>query len=399
MAWNEPGDKKNDPWSGGGREQGPPDLDEVIRRIKQRFGGVFGGGGSGAPRGTGSGGNLPGFAVVAVAIVAWLAYDVIYIVEPAERGVVMRFGKFIDTLEPGPNFAFPRPFDTVIKVNIDEVRNVEVGYRSLGSGTSDQKVRQESLMLTRDENIVDVKFAVQYKVHEASAYLFNVKDPDTTLQQATESAVREIVGKSNMDFVLTEGRSEIANRAKALIQEILDRYEAGLTVIQVTMQDAQPPDEVQDAFFDAIKAREDEQRAINEAEAYSNDVLPRARGAAARLMEEANGYKAEVVARSQGEASRFLALLAEYEKAPVVTRERLYIESIESVLSNTNKVMLDVKSGNNLLYVPLDRMISRDGVGAKIQEATQQEAADAAVAERLKEEQRQRNDLRTREAR
>ncbi|KAF0190471.1 MAG: membrane protease subunit HflK [Gammaproteobacteria bacterium] len=396
MAWNEPGDKKNDPWAGGGRDQGPPDLDEVIRRIKQRFGGIFGGG---TPRGAGTGGSLPGVFVVIVAIVAWLAYDMIYIVEPADRGVVLRFGKFVNTLEPGPNWAFPRPIDTVMKVNIDEVRNVEVGYRSLGRGTSDQKVRQESLMLTRDENIVDVKFAVQYKVLEARDYLFNVKDPDATLQQATESAVREIVGKSNMDFVLTEGRSDIANRARSLIQEILDRYKTGLSVIQVTMQDAQPPDEVQDAFFDAIKAREDEQRVINEAEAYSNDVLPRARGAAARLMEEANGYKAEVVARSQGEASRFLALLTEYEKAPVVTRERLYIESMESVLSNTSKVMLDVKSGNNLLYVPLDRLISRDGSSAKAPEPTQQEAADAAAADKLKEEQRQRADSRRREGR
>ncbi len=396
MAWNEPGDKKNDPWAGG-RDQGPPDLDEVIRRIKQRFGGIFGG--SGTPRGAGTGGSLPGFFIVIVAIVAWLAYDMIYIVEPADRGVVLRFGKFVSTLEPGPNWAFPRPIDTVMKVNIDEVRNVEVGYRSLGRGTSDQKVRQESLMLTRDENIVDVKFAVQYKVLEARDYLFNVKDPDATLQQATESAVREIVGKSNMDFVLTEGRSDIANRARSLIQEILDRYKTGLSVIQVTMQDAQPPDEVQDAFFDAIKAREDEQRVINEAEAYSNDVLPRARGAAARLMEEANGYKAEVVARSQGEASRFLALLTEYEKAPVVTRERLYIESMESVLSNTSKVMVDVKSGNNLLYLPLDRLISRDGSSAKAPEPTQQEAADAAAADKLKEEQRQRADSRRRESR
>lgn len=398
MAWNEPGDNKNDPWGGGGREQGPPDLDEVLRRIRQRFGGIFGGGSSSAG-GPSGGGSFPGLVIVAVAIVAWLAYDMIYIIEPAERGVVLRFGNFVETLEPGPNWALPRPFDTVYKVNIDEVRNVEVGYRSVARGSGDQSVRQESLMLTRDENIVDVKFAVQYKVLEARDYLFNVKDPDDTLLQATESAVREIVGKSNMDFVLTEGRSDIADRAEVLIQEILDRYKTGLAVIQVTMQDAQPPDEVQDAFFDAIKAREDEQRLINEAEAYSNDVLPKARGAAARVVEEANAYQAEVVARSQGESDRFLALLSEYEKAPAVTRERLYIEAMESVLSKSSKVMLDARGGNNLLYVPLDRLMGPTLPAPKPLDQAQEPVPMPDPAEKAKEDSRQRSDLRSRENR
>ena len=405
MAWNEPGDNKNDPWSGGGRDQGPPDLDEVVRKIQQKFGGIFGGG---KPRAAGEGpgrGNIPGIGIIILLIAAWLAYDCVYIIEPADRGVVLRFGKYVDTLQPGPNIRFPRPIETVIKVNVDEVRNVEVGYRSLGatsgSGRGDQNVRQESLMLTRDENIVDAKFAVQYKVMDARDYLFNVKDPDVTLQQATESAIREIVGKSDMDFVLTEGRSEVADRAEKLIQEILDRYSTGLQVVDVNMQDAQPPDEVQDAFFDAVKAREDEQRVINEAEAYSNDILPRARGAAARQTEEAEAYKSEVVARAKGEASRFLAMMKEYKQAPNVTRERLYIEAMESVLSKSSKVMLDAKGGNNLLYVPLDRLLQTKGK----QEGTDQEQSSTGggtttqATDNKVDSSRDRTDMRRREVR
>lgn len=402
MAWNEPGDNKNDPWGGGGRDQRPPDLDEVVRKIQQKFGGIFGGGGSRGGDGSG-GGRFSSIGIIVAVIVAWLVYDSIYIIQPADRGVVLRFGQYVATLQPGPNIRFPRPIETVTKVNVEEVRNVEIGYRSRGqNGRADQTVRQESLMLTRDENIVDVKFAVQYKVNEARDYLFNVREPDMALQQATESAIREIVGKNDMDFVLTEGRAEVADRVEVLTQGVLDRYQSGLLVIDVNMQDAQPPDEVQDAFFDAVKAREDEQRLINEAQAYSNDILPRARGAAARRIEEANAYKAEVVARSEGETSRFLAVLEEYEQAPAVTRERLYIEAMEAVLSNTSKVMLDAPGGNNLLYVPLDRL-TMPRVMEKTAEELREEARLAAETPELPirndDTNQQRIDLRRREVR
>jgi membrane protease subunit HflK len=214
-------------------------------------------------------------------------------------------------------------------------------------------------MLTQDENIVDVQFAVQYQVKDAQSYLFNVRDPDETLREATESAVREIIGKSEMDFVITGGRSEVVTRAQELIQEILDQYETGLLVTQLTMQDAQAPQQVQGAFADAVKAREDEQRLKNEAEAYANDVLPKARGRAARLIEEANAYKEQVIAEAEGETSRFLSVLAEYRKAPKVTRERLYIDTLEKVLHKSSKVLVDTKGSNNLLYLPLDKLMER----------------------------------------
>jgi membrane protease subunit HflK len=216
-------------------------------------------------------------------------------------------------------------------------------------------------MLTQDENIIDIKLAIQYKVKDAKDYLFNVANPDLTLHQSAESALRETIGKSKMDFVLTEGRTEIVMRTEALTQEILDRYQAGLLVTSVNMQDAQPPEEVQDAFNDAVKAREDEERLRNEAQTYSNDILPRARGEAARMLEEANAYKSQVIAEAEGEASRFVQVLNEYKQAPEVTRERIYLDAVKSIMSNTSKVVVDIKDGSNLLYLPLDRLMSSDG--------------------------------------
>lgn len=361
MAWNEPGGSQdNDPWGGRRKKQGPPDLDEVVRKLQQKLAGLFGGkGGSGGDDGSGPGrGNMPGLiGLVAVVLVIWVALDSVYIIQPAERGVVLRFGKYVDTLQPGPSIRLPRPIEKVIRVDVDQIRTVEVGYRS--EGKQQMTVLNESLMLTQDENIVDVKLAVQYKVRSPADYLFHDRDPGITMRDATESAIREVVGKSKMDFVLKEGRSEVAARTKDLLQTILDRYDNGLLVTSVNLQDAQPPDQVQEAFFDAIRAREDQDRLINEAEAYANEVIPKARGGAARITEDANAYKSRIVATAEGDVSRFSQILQEYEKAPEVTRKRMYLETLESVLGNTSKVIVDVDKGSNLLYLPLDKLTQR----------------------------------------
>lgn len=364
MAWNEPGGSQDkDPWGGRRKNQGPPDLDEVIRKFQKKLAGIFGGkggGNSGDAGGTGGGNTASAGAVViiAAAIVVWLAYDSIHFIQPAERGVVLRFGKYVDTLQPGPSIRLPRPIERVVRVDVDQIRTVEIGYRGEG-GRQGVTVANEALMLTRDENIVDIKLAVQYKVKSPDDYLFFDRDPDITMRKATESAIRETVGKSEMDFILKEGRSEVAARTKDSLQATLDRYNTGLIVTSVNIQDAQPPEQVQEAFLDAIRAREDQERLINEAEAYANEVIPKARGEAARLVEDANAYKARVTASAEGEANRFLQVLREYQKAPEVTRERLYIESLESVLQNSSKIMVDVQKGSNLLYLPLDKLIQR----------------------------------------
>lgn len=408
MAWNEPGGGNRDPWSGGGRDQGPPDLDEVIRKLTAKFGSLFGGrrgNGGGRPDSSGSGSGFGGIGLVVglIAVVGWLIAS-IYIVDEGTRGVVLRFGKYLKTTLPGPHLRI-FPIDRVEIVNIEQRRFREIGYRSGGGGNRQQpglrSVPKEALMLTQDENIVDVRLAVQYQVKDPRAYLFNVLDPESVLVHVVESAARETIGKSTMDFVLTEGRSDIVADIKALSQRVLDNYPPGalqlageggtpkktaeppliksapqgekatadlqgagdsskgigLQIITVVLQDAQPPDEVQDAFADAIKAREDEQRLKNEAEAYSNEIIPRARGQAARRLQEASAYREQVVAQAQGEASRFDQLLAAYQKAPAVTRERLYLETLETVLSRTSKVLLDAQGTNNLLYLPLDRLL------------------------------------------
>ncbi len=438
MAWNEPGGSKDDdPWGNPkkddrskgqgkeqGKEQGPPDLDEVVRDIRNKLNGVFGGkkggGRGGNSGGNGNGGNTVQFptggssgasgivGLVVIALLGWVAYDSTYIIQPAERGVVQRFGQYVHTMEPGLNFYLPRPIGTVTRVDVDQSRDIEIGYRSntAGRSTRSANVGSEALMLTRDENIVEVQFAVQYRIKSASDYVFAVRDPDITLREATESAVREIVGKSNMDFVLTDGRAEIVSRVEDLIQEIVDRYETGLEVTSVNMQDAQPPTQVQHSFDDAVKAREDEQRLINEAEAYFNDIIPRARGASARMVEEANAYREQVVAQAEGEAQRFEQILTEYEKAPVVTRQRLYLETMESVMASSSKVMVDVEGGNNMMYLPLDKMMM-GAAAAQIPNAisqTQQQMADqesAAAALRAAQEQlrREQQDPRSRERR
>ena len=371
MAWNEPGGSQdNDPWGGRRKKQGPPDLDEIVRKIQQKLAGLFGGkGGSGSGGGAGPRGNAPGIlALVVVALVIWVAVDSVYIIQPAERGVVLRFGKYVDTLMPGPSIRLPRPIEQVIRVDVDQIRTVEVGYRS--EGRQQMVIQDEASMLTQDENIVDVKLAVQYKVKSPADYLFHDRDPEITIRDATESSIREVVGKSKMDFVLKEGRSEVAARTKELLQAILDRYNNGLLVTSVNLQDAQPPEQVQEAFFDAIRAREDEDRLINEAEAYSNEVIPKARGGAARITEDANAYKAKIVATAQGDVSRFSQILQAYQKAPEVTRKRMYLETLESVMSNTSKVLVDVQKGSNLLYLPLDKLTQQASAANRSSSAT-----------------------------
>ncbi len=380
MAWNEPGgNRDNDPWGGGGngngKNQGPPDLDEVVRKLQDKLNGLLGGGkrgGSGGGNvssiGGGSGSTKGPISIAILAAIVWLVFDSFHVIDQAERGVVTRFGEYVATLQPGLNIRFPRPVEYVEPVNVEQVRTAEIGYQG---GNTNSTVLKEALMLTKDEAIVEVKFAVQYKVVDAKDYLFSVVDPDDTLVQATESAIREIVGKNGTDYVLTEGRSELAQNVSSLVQEIIDRYNTGLIVLDANMQDAQPPEQVQAAFDDAVKSREDQERFINEAQAYSNDILPKARGQAARQLEEANGYKERVIAQATGEADRFVKVLKEYERAPEVTRERLYIESLESVLANSSKIMLDAEGGNNLLYLPLDRLIGQSGSGGAPARSTQ----------------------------
>lgn len=355
MAWNEPGKDDKDPW-GGRNNDTPPDLDEVIRNLQRKLGGLFGGNGQSSNQEPSSNGGFLGLGLIAsILVIVWLLSG-IYIVEPAQRGVLLQFGAYKQTTLPGPHWHIPYPFEHVEIVDVDQISSTELGYRSTG-GRTDSTIHSESLMLTKDENIVDLKIAVQYKIKDAAQYLFNVRNPDVTLRQMTESSVRETVGNSKMDFVLTEGRTQIANEIQQLLQSLLDTHETGLIVTGVNLQDVQPPDQVQAAFADVVKAREDLERQKNEAEAYANDIVPRARGASFRLVQEAEAYKGQIIAKAEGETSRFLQVMKEYEKAPAITKERLYIDTMESVYSQSQKVLVDVsKDSNNVLYLPLDRM-------------------------------------------
>lgn len=335
MAWNEPGGK--DPWGHSKNDGGPPDLDEIVKKMQDKINRLMGGGGSG---GDGLSWTALG-AIAAVGVVIWLLFG-FYIVQPAEQGVVTRFGAYVKTTDQGLHWHIPYPVETVQIVNVEAVR----------------AVNHEALMLTQDENIIRINMVTQYRVLDAKDYLFNVRDPDNTLQQAAESSLREVVGTSKMDDVITSERARVAIDTRNLIQEILDRYDAGINVVSVNMQDAQPPNEVQAAFADVIKAREDEERFKNQAEAYANEIVQRARGMSDKLNEEALAYKAQVVARAEGETQRFLQVLTEYKKAPEVMRKRLYLETMEQVLGNTRKIMMDIDGGNNLTLLPLDRILA-----------------------------------------
>jgi modulator of FtsH protease HflK len=354
----------NDPQWGkrGGKNDGPPDLDEILRKFNQKLSSLFGKKG-GNESGDGSGANGPGgptaammgggFALAAaLALSVWLASG-FYIVQEGTRGIELRLGKYSQTTPAGLRWRWPYPFETNEIVNVARVEAVEIGHRN----NQKTKVPEEGLMLTEDQNIVDLQFAVQYTLKSPEDYLFNNKDPGEAVRQVAETAMREIVGKSKMDFVLYEGRGDIAARARLLMQQILDRYKTGILISIVNLQNAQPPEQVQKSFDDVLRANQERERLKNEGQAYANDILPRAAGAAARLLEEANGHKQRVIANAQGDASRFTQVLAEYDKAPGVTRERLYLDMMQQVLQSTSKVVVDQKGGNSLLYLPLDKLM------------------------------------------
>jgi len=353
MAWNEPGPGK-DPWSqgpkkgnGGSGGGQPPDLDELLRRLKARFSG-----GRGAGGGSVGGGGFPlpsgliGLLLAALALL-WVASG-FYVVDEQERAVVLRFGSYAGTTEPGLRWRMPWPIEREEIVNVTGVRSA----------------RDTATMLTKDENIVDVELSVQYRISKVEDYVFNVEDPDMTLRQATKSAVREVVGENTMDFILTEGRGAASDKTEQLLQQRLDEYKTGLIVTEVNFAKALAPEQVQAAFDDAIKAREDQERLKNEAQAYANDRLPKARGAAARTMAEAVAYREQIVAKAVGDASRFTQLVAEYRKAPQVMRERLYLDAMTSVLENSSKIIVDVDKGNPMFYLPLDQLMKDTGHGA-----------------------------------
>ena len=380
----------NDPQWGKKNSGGPPDLEELLRKLNEKVAALMGGkGGKGGEGKPGGGMPMKGFGggiglIAAVAALIW-AGSGFYIVDASQRGVVLRFGKLIEMTQPGPRWHLPFPVETVEIVNLSQVRTVEVGYRD----NVKNKMLKESLMLTEDENIIDIQFAVQYFLSDPADYLFNNRMPDENVRQAAETAIREVVGKSKMDFVLYEGREQVAASATKLMQEILDRYKSGILISKLTMQNAQPPEQVQAAFDDAVKAGQDRERQKNEGQAYANDVVPRARGTAARLIQESEGYKQSVTANAEGDASRFKQILVEYEKAPAVTRERMYIDMMQQVMGNVSKVMVDQKNGNSLLYLPLDKLVESTRAGGAAAEAlvapVTSQSSDNTAAQRARD--------------
>jgi len=365
--WGNRGGDDGDKPGGGPRRpnDGPPDLEELWRDFNRKLSGMLGKkGGGGGGNGGGDGPRMPnidfnpkflggGLGLLAgLVVVIWLASG-FYIVDASQRGIVLQFGSYKESTEPGLRWRFPAPFQSHELVNLSGVRTLEIGYR----GSERNKVLKEALMLTDDENIVNIQFAVQYILKDPVEYSFNNRHPDEAVMGAAESAVREIVGKSQMNFVLYEGREQIATNAAQLMQDILDRYKSGILISKVTMQNAQPPEQVQAAFDDAVKAGQDRERQKNEGQAYANDVIPRAKGTAARLLEEANGYRQRVIATAEGDSSRFRQIQAEYAKAPEVTRQRLYLETMQQIYANTTKVLIDSKGQGNLLYLPLDKLM------------------------------------------
>ena len=382
----------NDPNRGGGgrNNSGPPDLDELWRDFNKRLTGMLGKkrpGDSGGGSDDGGGPRLPSLTpgqfgggiglLLGLVVVVWMASG-FYIVDASQRGVVLTLGKYSETTEPGLRWRLPWPIQTHEIVNLTGVRTIEIGYR----GSDKNKVLREALMLTDDENIVSVQFAVQYLLKDPKDYLFKNRHPDDAVMQAAETAIREVVGKSKMDFVLYEGRDVIAANTQKLMQDILDRYAIGIQIRAVTMQSTQPPEQVQAAFDDAVKAGQDRERHKNEGEAYANDVIPRAQGTASRLLQEAEGYRARLIATAEGEAVRFSRLYSEYAKAPEVTRQRLYLETMQQVYANTSKVLVDSKGGGNLLYLPLDKLMQQaGGVAPPAADITERPSAPASAQE------------------
>jgi len=338
-------------------QKGPPDLEELWRDFNQKLNSLFGGKGTGS-----SGGNVPdsksakkgAWFIIVILIFVWLISG-FFVVQEGQTGVVLTFGKYSHDTPSGFNWRWPYPIQSNEIVNISQVRTVEVGYQS----NVKNKQLKESLMLTDDENIIDIQFAVQYKLKNAANWIFSNREQESTVKQVAETAIREVVGRNKMDFVLYEGREKVAADVALLMQQILDRYNSGVQVTNVTMQGVQPPEQVQAAFDDAVKAGQDRERQKNEGQAYANDVIPKARGAAARLKEESQAYQARIVADAEGNAARFKQVLAEYQKAPAVTRDRMYFETMQQIFGNTTKLMIDTKNGNNMIYLPLDKLIGQ----------------------------------------
>jgi len=401
----------NDPQWGRKKDgSGPPDLDEMLRNVNKKLNDLFGGNkkrtssnnsGDGDSGGGGDnfkrlGGGLSVGVLLVILLMLWMASG-FYIVNEGQRGVVLRFGQYSETTPAGLSWHLPYPAETVELVNVSQVRTIEIGYRKNVSS----KVLKESLMLTDDENIIDIQFAVQYILKNPQEYLFNNRSPDEAVLQVAESSIREVIGKSSMDYVLYEGREDVAAKATVLMQRLLDHYKIGIAISKVTMQNAQPPEQVQAAFDDAVKAGQDKQRQKNEGEAYANDVIPKAKGNAARLMEESEGYKQRVIESSSGDANRFKQILVEYDKAPDVTRDRLYLDMMQEVLTKTNKILVDSKSSNNLLYLPLDKMIEKSNTttapAAVAPAASPQEISAAESNNRAARTQRSREAFRIRE--
>jgi len=340
MSWNEPGGggkKPRDPW--GGKDQGPPDLDEALKKLQQRFSGLFGGssGGSGGGGGKASGAFL---SLIAAGVVTVWALMGFYQLDQQERAIVLRFGEYAGTLQPGLQWN-PPLIDEVITVNTTKIRAASL----------------REVMLTKDENIVEVSMSLQYVIDDPEKFVLRVRNPEASLQHAAQSALRHVVGDTTMDLVLTEGRAVLAMEVRERLQAYVDNYGTGIRVFKINIDESKPPAQVQGAFDDVIKAREDEERVKNEAQSYANGIVPEARGRAQRMMEEANAYREQVVANAEGEAERFRLLLNEYQKAPEVTRERLYLDAMQNVMSNTNKVLVDVDGGNNVMYLPLDKLV------------------------------------------
>jgi modulator of FtsH protease HflK len=369
MAWNDPGKNRN-PW-GNRPDRGTADLDDALRNFQRKLGRLFGGRGGGG-NGEGGDANAPrsfgALIVIGALITVWM-FSGIYLVDAAERAVVTRFGRYVSTELPGPHWHIPWPVERRQIVNIESVAEF-----------SDQ-----TRMLTSDENLVEISFTVQYRRAEPVAYAFNVRDPEDALGEVSESAIREVVGRSRLDSVLEEGRQEITARTKELVQRTLDGYKTGIEVTTVNLQGVGVPEQVGSSQRDAIKAREDKERLGLEAQAYANDILPKARGSAARQTEDAQAYRARIIADAEGEAARFVKLLEAYERAPGVTRQRLYYETIEDVLGSTNKVLIDTKAGGNVLYLPLDKLTERREPTLTLDEQRQTSATGPAAAAREQE--------------
>ena len=383
----------NDPGWGNRNNEGPPDLDEVMRELSRKVNALFGKKPSPSSEKTPPTPFLP---ILSLVLLLWVATG-FYIVDQGSRGVVLRFGQHVETTMPGPRWHMPFPIESVNVVNMEQVRTIEIGYRSADGGAVRSKELKESLMLTDDENIIDLQFAVQYNLKNVEDSLFSNRSAEDSVRGIAESAIREVVGKSKLDFALYEGREEVAVNTKKLMQDILDRYKTGINVVSVTMQNAQPPEQVQAAFEDAVKAKQDLERQKNEGQAYANDVIPKARGTASRLLQEAQGYKLRVENEAQGNVSRFNQIFAQYQKAPEVTRQRMYLDAQEQIMSNVSKVIVDQKNGNNLLYLPLDKLMAVAGANAPAVASPAPASAAPVINVSPTTDNRSRDDVRVRE--